>query len=255
MTDTPIDLAHRAQEAAPDDPAARLRLYERVLDAELLLVLTAQPAKDAPFQPVTLDLADGPFVLAFDRDERLADFLGEPAPFAVFSGRRVVALLAGQATGLALNLGAPSATILDPETVGWLAEMAGHAPAETAARASRFARPAAPAPLLSALGPKLAAMADRIASAHLVEAHYPDASARLLLVLAGTPEPDRLGIAAAIAAAVRFSGPEGVSLDVTFLEPGNPRHTAAARTGLRLDLPSPPERRGPGMDPDRPPRL
>jgi len=254
MSDTPIDLAHRAQAEDPEDAALRLRLYERVLDAELLLVLSDAP-EGPDIRPLTLDLAEGPFVLAFDRDDRLADFIGEPAPFAVLSGRQAVARLAGRGIGLALNLGAPSATLLDAAAVAWLAGMAAHAPVEAATRPSRFDRPRVPAALLSALGPKLSAMADRLTGAHLVEAHYPDASAHLLLLLAGTPEPDRPGMAAAIAEAVRFSGPEGVALDVAFLEPGDPRHAAAERVGIRLDLPRPPPRPGPGMDPARPPRL
>lgn len=262
MTATAIDLAHRAQTADPEDAALRLRLYERILDAELLLVLEAEPVGDR-MSPVALDLAEGRFVLAFDRDERMADFLGEPAPFAALSGRRTVGLLAGQGMGLALNLGAESATILAPDAVDWLAGMAAEGPVETVlgrgAGAVRFVRPDAPAALLSALGPKLAAMADRATAAHLVEAHYADGSARLLLVLAGTPEADRGGIAAAIAEAVRFSGPEGVGIDVVFLEPGMPRYEAAARTGIRLELPRPAARAaaqaGPGTDPARPPRL
>ena len=256
MSETPLDLAHRAQAADPDDAALRLRLHERVLDAELLLVLAA-PAGEGELRPLTLELAEGRFVLAFDRDERLADFLGAPAPFAVLSGRRAVLLLAGQGTGLALNLGAPSAMVLDAETVEWLAGMAGEAPAEATARARRFVRPDPSPALLAALGPKLAGMADRIASARLVEAHYADASAHPLLALAGVPEADRPGIAAAIAEAVRFSGPEGVALDVAFLDPGTPGHAAAERVGLRLELPRPADagRGGPGMDPARPPRL
>jgi hypothetical protein len=255
VRETPIDRAFRAQAADPEDAAARLRLYERVLDAELLLVLAAPPGGDR-IEPLTFDLAEGPFVLAFDRDDRLADFLGEPAPFAALSGRRAVALLAGRGTGLAVNLGAPSATVLGAEAVAWLAGMAGQVPAEAEARASRFAPPDPPAAVVAALGPKIAAMADRIGSAHLVEAHYPDGSAHLLLVLAGTREADRAGMAAAIAEAVGFAGPEGVGLDVAFLEPGTPGHAAAGRVGLRLELPAPPPRRpGPGTDPDRPPAL
>ena len=64
------------------------------------------------------DLSDGRFVLAFDREERMAAFLDAPAPFAALSGRRLAALLDGRKLGLALNLGAPSATLLPPDVGG-----------------------------------------------------------------------------------------------------------------------------------------
>ena len=43
VTDTPLDLAHAATEAAPQDDAARLRFYERLADGELFLLLEAEP--------------------------------------------------------------------------------------------------------------------------------------------------------------------------------------------------------------------
>ncbi|MEO1789403.1 MAG: SseB family protein, partial [Pseudomonadota bacterium] len=49
MTDTPLDIAHVAMEAAPEDDAARLRFYERLVDAELVLLL----AEDADGERVT----------------------------------------------------------------------------------------------------------------------------------------------------------------------------------------------------------
>ena len=254
MSDTPIDLAHRAQAEDPEDAALRLRLYERVLDAELLLVLADAP-EGRTSAPLTLDLAEGPFVLAFDRDDRLADFIGEPAPFAVLSGRQAVARWPGAGSGSPSTSGRPPRRCSTPRrSTGWREWRRTRRSRRRRGPAASTA-PGVPAALLSALGPKLAAMADRLAGAHLVEAHYPDASAHLLLLLAGTPEPDRPGMAAAIAEAVRFSGPEGVALDVAFLEPGDPRHAAAERVGIRLDLPRPPPRPGPGMDPARPPRL
>ena len=36
---TPIDTAHAAMEAAPEDGALRLRFYERISDSELFLML------------------------------------------------------------------------------------------------------------------------------------------------------------------------------------------------------------------------
>ena len=124
--ETPLDAAFLAQEADPD-PALRLRFHERVLDAELAVALDEAAEGDA-LRPSVYDLEDGRFVLAFDRDERLADFFGMPTAFAVLTGRRLAAMLAGQGTGIALNLGAPSATLLPAAAVDWLAAMVQPAP-------------------------------------------------------------------------------------------------------------------------------
>ena len=37
---TPLDTAHDAMQAAPEDDRARLRFYERLADSELFLMLT-----------------------------------------------------------------------------------------------------------------------------------------------------------------------------------------------------------------------
>lgn len=254
MSETPLDLAFRAQEADPSDPVPRLRFHERILDAELLLVLEDAPGER--LAPRAFDLADGRFVLAFDRDDRLAGFLGAPAHFAALSGRRLAALLAGQGTGLALNLGAPSATLLAAEAVDWLAAMAGQGPSVAEARPVGYGAPDPPPALLAGVGAKLAALAGLVATAHLVEARYP-AEARLLLALGGVPEAARPAVAAAVAEAVRFTGLDGLELDVTFTDPGSPGRAALERAGLRLRLPEPerPARPGPGTDPSRPPKL
>jgi hypothetical protein len=251
---TPLDAAYRAQASDPD-PVLRLRFHERVLDAELLLLLAEEAAGDR-LRPEIFALAEGRFALAFDRDDRLAAFVGAPAPFVALAGRRLVALLAGQGVGIGLNLGAPSAILLPGASVDWLAGMARDAPQAAAERLRSVAAPAeVPPGLIAALGPKLAAMADVVATAHLVEARLAGGTG-LLLALGGVPDGAREAAAAAIAEAVRFSGLDG-GLDVTFLDPGTPAHAAVARVGMRFELPrdTPPARRGPGMDPERPPRL
>jgi len=43
MDETPLDTAHAAMMAAPENDAARLRFYERMADAELYLLLEAAP--------------------------------------------------------------------------------------------------------------------------------------------------------------------------------------------------------------------
>jgi hypothetical protein len=233
-----------------------------VIDAELYILLEREPEAEASLAPRIFEIPEGRFVLAFDRDERLAAFLEEPAPYAVLPGRRLAGMIAGHGLGIGLNLGeAPSATLLPAGAVDWMAAMAAGAPEAAEAAARRLGPPRdATEALIAALDHKLAAMAAVVGAAHLVEAEYADGRSGLLLVLAGVPEAAREGVAAGIAETVRLGG--GAALDVTFLAPDAPGAIAARAQGLTFETPAPraPDRapappRAPGMDPDRPPNL
>lgn len=261
MIETVIDAAFAAQEAAPEAEGPRMRFHERVLDAELFLLLEAEP-EGARILPRIFDLEEGRFVLAFDRDERLAAFLDGPAPYAALAGRRLVEMLAGQGIGIGLNLGAaPSATLLPAEAVLWMAGLMASAPVEAEGVARRITAPrAAPEALIGALDAKLAVMAEVIGAAHLVTAEFGEGRAGLMLALVDVPEEARASVAAAIAEAVRFSGLEEARVDVTFLGAGAPALGAIRREGLTFELPrvvaeEPVARVAPGMDPARPPIL
>lgn len=260
MTDeTPLDAAFRAMEAEPDDETARQRFHERLMDAELHVLLEAEPA-GAALRPLVLDLEEGRFALAFDRDVRLAAFLDAPAPYAALAGRRLMAALAGRGVGLGLNLGvAPSGTLLPAAAIDWLAAMGdGLTLGEEVARPRMVRSPCgAPETLIAALDAKIAAMAGRIEAAWLATMDHGDDSARLVLAIAGAAPRAEAGIAAAVAEAAAFSG-GGIAIDVAFLEPGAPARSAFERNGLRFDPPvpdAPSPRRRPGGDPDRPPIL
>lgn len=262
MTETRLDAAFRAHAEAPERPELWLRFLERVLDAELFLLL-AEEAEGARLRPQVFDLAEGRFALAFDQDTRLAAFLDAPAPYAALSGRRLAVVLAGQGTGIGLNLGvAPSATLLPAEAVDWLAAMAGALPVETAGRLSRIAAPrSAPPKLIAALSTKLAAMASLIEAAHLAEAVFEaGGDPGLLLALEGVREAARADVAAAVAEAMRFSGFDAGGLDVTFVAPDAPLRAKLRAVGLGFYLPRPapdPETQpqAPGSNPARPPIL
>ncbi len=115
--ETPLDMSHAAMEAAPNDDAARLRFYERLADSEMFLLLTKETEGDQ-ISPEIFDLGDASFVLVFDRIERLAQFVGKPAPYAALSGRVIAQMLAGQGIGLGVNLEvAPSQMLIPPEAV------------------------------------------------------------------------------------------------------------------------------------------
>ncbi|WP_299151200.1 SseB family protein [uncultured Tateyamaria sp.] len=261
MTDTPLDLAHAAMQAAPEDNTARLRFFERLADAELFLLLEVEAEGDQ-ITPQVFDPGTGAMVLAFDREERLAAFVGGPAPYAALSGRVTAELLSAQGIGLGLNLDvAPSSFLLDADGVRWLAATLGHGPDEVEARLAEVSAPAGlPAALISALDTKLATATGLAQMAYLVGTTDGDGKRGHLLAVVGAAPGAETALARAASEALTFSGIEAGAMDVGFFDARDPVTERFARVGLRFDLPQPapvraPDTAAPGSDPDRPPRL
>jgi len=253
---TEIDRAHAAMEAAPADDAARLRFYAVLADAELLLLLEDEPA-DETLSPLILPLEEGRFVMAFDTEERLAEFTGAVAPYAALPGRVIAAQLAGQGVGLGLNLGvAPSAFLMPPGAVDWLTGMLAQGPVAAEAARADFKAPDLPDGLRHALADKIARLPGQAAQV-LVAEH---GGGWFLAFVDAVPGAEP-ALAKAVSEALAFSGLEEGVLDVTFLAGGGPRHAALARVALALPVPPAQETaqvlraEAPGMDPARPPRL
>ncbi|PWR03549.1 hypothetical protein DKT77_06780 [Meridianimarinicoccus roseus] len=256
---TLLDTAHAVMEAAPQDDALRLRFFERLADGELFLLLDREPQGDG-IDPRIFDTEDGRFVLAFDREERLAEFAGGIAPYAALSGRTLAAMLTGQGLGLALNPDvAPSAMLLDPDAIAWLADTLARAPQQTTARARELSPPTGlPETLVTALDAKLASMAGRADLAYLADVTYDSGVRGHLLAFIGAAPGAEGALARAVNEALAFSGLEAGSLDAVFLRATDPVAARLARVGLRFDLPrpeAPAPRRAPGSDPESPPIL
>ncbi|MCA0871264.1 SseB family protein [Seohaeicola saemankumensis] len=258
--ETPLDTAHIAMEAAPEDDAARLRFYERLADSELFLMLTEE-ARDENISPEVFDVADGRFLLAFDREERLARFAGRPAPYAALSGRVLAQMMAGQGLGLGVNLEvAPSSILIPAEAMGWLYQTLGHVPDEVEARIAEVSAPVGlPETLLLALDTKLATAQGLAQAAYLVAVTYHDGGRGHMLGFVGALEGAEGALAKAAGEALTFSGIEAGAMDVGFFGPEDPVTARLEATGLRFDLPEQVAeqavRPAPGSNPDKPPIL
>ncbi len=255
---TALDLAHAAMQAAPEDDLARVAFYERLAEGELLMLLKTEP-DGTSLDPELFETDGARFVLAFDRAERLAEFVGRPAPYAGLPGRTIAAMLAGQGIGLALNPDvAPSSILLGPEAMDWLHQTLGNRPTETTAVPASFDRPAGlPETVLRALDRKLARAEGLARLAYLASVTYDSGARGHMLAFVGAAPGAEPTLAAAVGEALTFSGVEAGTLDVSFLAASDPAAALLARVGLRFDLPQPApiERAAPGSDPDRPPRL
>lgn len=261
MTETTaLDTAHAAMLADPQNDAARLRFFERLADSELFLMLTEE-AMGENISPEVFDVADGRFVLAFDREERLAQFAGRPVPYVALSGRVLSGMLAGQGIGLGLNLEtAPSSMLVPAEALGWLAETLQHGPEEVEEKLAEFMPPSGlPDSLLTALDAKLATAGGLASAAYLVTTKSEAGAQGHLLGFVGAVEGAEPALAKAASEALTFSGIEAGAMDVGFFATDDAAAALLAKTGLRFDLPEPQVadlvREVPGSNPAKPPIL
>jgi hypothetical protein len=258
---TPLDAAHASMQAGEE--TAALAFYRLLADATLFLLLE-QEAEDERIQPRVFDLADGPVLLAFDSEERLAGFSDTPLPYAALPGRIIAQHLAGQGVSLGLNLGtdAPSEVMLPPEAMSFLAERLGTAPEEVQAQIEGFAPPQGLPPALDdALRFTLSGAAGLARAAILAAVRYAGGRrGHVLAILDAIPEAEE-PLARAMAEALAFSGVDAAELDVTFLASDAPAVSALLQVGVVFDVPvpemapQPSAPPAPGSDPDRPPRL
>ena len=259
MTD--LDHAHAAM-AAGDEAASR-QFYRVFADATVLLLLDHEPTGER-INPRVFDLADGPVVLCFDTDERLASFGNGPLPYAALPGRIIAQHLAGQGVSLGLNLGSGAAceTLLAPDALQWLADMLQASPEEVQATPQAFYPPRGlPTGLADALTFTLDGAAGLALAALLVQVRYSDGRRGHMLAVIDAAEPAKQPLARALAEALQFSGVDQGELDVTFLASTDPVVPKIAQAAQVFAVPAAPpaplraEPAAPGSNPDRPPKL
>ena len=238
MTDTPLDAAHAAMMAAPENDTARLRFYERMADADLYLLLEADPDGDQ-IVPRVLETGGAQYLLAFDRAERLAQYAGEAAAHVVLAGRDVAAMLAGQPLGIALNIDvAPSAILLPETAVAWLCETLNHSAAEVEAKIKSLLPPKGlPESLIAAIDAKFATATGMAANAWLVGVIYEGGGRGHLLAFVDALPRAQDALVRAASEALTFSGIEAGAMDVGFFNHSDPIVAKLMKTGLRFDLP------------------
>lgn len=259
--ETALDRAHAAMEADHTDNAARLRFFERLADSELFLLLEKE-AEGTNLTPEVFKLDGRPYLLVFDREERLAEFAEGSAPYAALSGRLIATMLEGQDIGMAINLEvAPSSILIPAQAVEWLLAILASRPAEVEARPVELTPPTGvPDALLSALDAKLTTAAGLAPLAYLAGVVYEDGQRGHVLAFIDAAIGAETALANAVNEALTFSGIEAGTLDVAFFDPPDAMAARLAKVGLRFDIPEPAKAlervpQAPGSDPGKPPKL
>lgn len=263
LTLTSLDRAHEAMQAAPDDEVARRGFYQCLADSELFLLLVRE-AEGGRMEPEVFAFDEMSYVLVFDREERMAEFLGRAAPYGALSGRALVGLLKGRGLGLALNPEvAPSSIMLPGEAVDWLAGMLEPAPEEMQGAVARdLDAPELGEVVLTAIESRLMRMAGVASAASLVKARFDDGeTGHMLAVFDAVPEA-QAALAKAMGEVQSFLGVEGQGFDIAFFSGAGRVAEKARAVGYWIELPELKEDENvqvpgaaPGMNPDKPPIL
>jgi len=217
--------------------------------SELFVLATKEDELDL------FELDGGSYVLAFDTEERLVQFMEGPANFVSLSGRSLAQMLAAEGHGIGLNLDvAPSSILLPDDAVEWLAETTG---AQAMGAAFTMAPLRSPDGLsdafLKQLDARLAQAAGMVDEAYLVGLDQ----GRYLLGLTGALKEAETLLVQIVTEAVQFSG-QDVKIETVFFDKTDPALTRLSNVGLRFDVPKPsvaPPTGAPGSDPDKPPKL
>lgn len=256
-----LDLAYGRM--ASGGEADQLRFYRVLADATLFLLLEAE-AEGEVITPRVFDLPDGPVLLAFDSEDRLATMGDGPLPYAALPGRIVAQQMVGQGLHLGLNLGtgAVCETLLPPEAMDWLTGMLAATPESVEAQVAQFLPPQGlPDVLVEALDAAMAGAAGLAQAGLLAAVQYKDGRRGHLLAVIGAQAAAEPALARAMAEALRFSGVEAGELDVTFLADQDPGLAALLRVARVFEVPDLPQPeaaatpKAPGSDPDQPPIL
>lgn len=260
MTPSALDDAHAAMERGGE---AEARAFYRLLADAPLCLLLAEPAEGETLTPQVFELSDGPVIVAFDSEERLAGFQDGPQPYAVLPGRVIAQAVAGQGLALGLNLGSGGAseTLLPPGALDHLLALLDVRSDVIEGRLQGFHPPRVPVALEAALRAALDAAAGLIAGAVLAGVSHANGARGHILALVGAREGAEPALAKSMAEALSFAGLDAAALDVVFLAPEDAALARIAAVGQAFDLPPPAEvpkvqpPAAPGSDPDRPPRL
>ncbi len=261
IENTPLDVAHGAMMAAPDDAPTRLQFYHCLADTELFMLLEKE-VDNEKITPEVFDLSDDSYVLVFDTQERMAAFTGVPKPYAALSGRMISALLLNKNIGLGVNLDvAPSAILIPPNGLSWLTDTLENTPEKRMAKAIKISKYNVISPdLLEGLNARILRTGGVALAAFLVLVDYENGTSGPLIGFVDTPENARDALAKSVTEALIFSGLSEGTIDVGFFASSDPIVATLARVGHQFELPKPVEPvhktpMAPGLDPESPPIL
>ena len=251
-----MDKTYAHMLASPESDTAGLRFYEAFCDTNLSVLVNA----DLSMQ--VFETSQGKIILAFDTEERVAEFVDQPTEFIKMPGRELVTQLRGTDTGIGLNLNvAPTSQILTPEILAWISELLS---VDSTLLVDQVAGFSADCQLSAedrtALTDRLANFAGRVEAAYLCGVTYTDGAMADALFIVDCDPTIEADLFTAMIETQKFAKEDVADLAIKFISSSSPALLEIRRHGDELHLPKPIvtpafQPTAPGMDPDKPPKL
>lgn len=239
---TTIDKAHAAMVSGGESEI--LAFYRTVLGSGLYVVSDPQRSQEGP-RPRVFPVRGSKVVMVFDLKQRVIQVGGTKLASFVIDGHRLFRELCGRGIGIALNLeNAPSATLIDGETVDWVCREFGlgtdvRAPAlESAPMKAEIKALLAPRnfpdSLLLELEQAIAPFARHYADAILLKVDYEDGKSGFFIAFTGAEETEFQSLVNTVEKALAARPRHDILLDVTFLSRDDPALDRLRKIGLLL---------------------
>lgn len=257
-TDNPtrLDVVYQRMQSSPESETAGLRFYEAFCDANLCVLINADTSMQV------FETSQGKIVLAFDTDERVAEFISEATEFIKIAGRDLVMQLLASETGIGLNLNvAPTSQILSPDILTWLSEFLAES---SSFSIDQVVAISPPDQWLddhkTAISTQLEKYAGMIASAYFCSVTYSDNTVADAVFIVDCDPTTEAVLFTALVESQKFLDKNTAEIAIKFISPDNQEFPEICRVGeeiviSKLTVIHTSAPTAPGMDPDKPPKL
>ena len=251
-----MDKTYARMQAAPNSDAAGLRFYEAFCDTNLHVLVNA----DLSLQ--IFETSQGKLILAFDTEERMAEFVEQPTEFIKMPGRELVTQLKETDIGIGLNLNvAPTSQILTPEILDWVSALLS---VDSTLMVDQVAGFSADCQLSdddrTALTDRLVNFTGVVKAAYICGVTYADGATADALFFIDCDQDIEADLFTAMIETQKFAMDSSADLAIKFISSDSPALPEIQRHGHQLHIPAPIvtptfQPSAPGMDPNKPPKL
>ena len=238
MKECSIDELYSYFHTEPNNIEKKLEFYQRILGNEFLIILESSDF-EGDLTPRTFDTQEGKFLLCYESNEKITNFIIQEVAHVLLSFKKTIALIKNKKIGIALNIGDNSGVLLGLEAVEWLWKVILSNPSEELSSIpTEFKFPNfVDESLLSNLKVALETMSGMAKRVVLAQAQYKDLSESFFLGFIDSPQLFHELIRKRVLDIVKLDKSDSVFVDVAFLSSSTELAAQLSKKGLNVKFP------------------